>query len=237
LYRYAASGNWDLIPARCQSHPKEAHFQHKYPPNDTALHKILRPITTTTASSNTTATAVVTECHKNQCDCSHSNHGTTTTVNADEAAELQVQKTLIEWKLAAVDALLRADRQLATLPDSFGRTPLHLACMDDDEGGGYLAAVAILRANGYAASVTDQEHRTALHFLLARNNHIPIQLLTLLLQLHPKAVLQRDIVNETPIDIVERRREEIVNATEVLEMLQHVSLQNLDNDVGAEQSK
>lgn len=229
LYRYAASGDWDLIPARCQSHPKEARFRHKYPPNDTALHKLLRPVTTSSSSStaSTTGTATGTECHRDHCtNCSTTNNNNNNSCDPSTSDE-QVQKTLIEWKIAAVDALLRADRQLATMPDSFGRTPLHLACMEDEGAGGDLAALAILRTNGYAASALDQEQRTALHFLLARNNHISIELLSLLLELHPKAVMQRDIVNETPIDIVERRKGEIVNANQVLEMLQN-ALQNLD---------
>jgi ankyrin repeat protein len=201
--------------------------------------------------SSTTAAATE-ECHKNHTcaitnNTTTSNNGTICHTDNDNNEAEQVRKTLIEWKLAAVEALLRANRQLATLPDSFGRTPLHLACMedasDDDQfqhlggsSGGHLAAAAILRANGFAASVTDQEQRTALHFLVARNHHIPIQLLRQLLDLYPKAVLQRDIVNETPIDIVERRRGEISNATEVLEILQDC-LQNLDKDLGTQPHK
>ena len=42
LYRLAATGEWDSIPRRCQTHPAEASFQHKYPPQDTALHRIVR---------------------------------------------------------------------------------------------------------------------------------------------------------------------------------------------------
>ena len=41
LYRYAAQGDWDLIPDRCKSHPKEARFVHKYAPMDTPLCRLL----------------------------------------------------------------------------------------------------------------------------------------------------------------------------------------------------
>jgi hypothetical protein len=42
LYRMALLGDWEKVPSRCVSHPKEATFVHKYAPNDTALHRILR---------------------------------------------------------------------------------------------------------------------------------------------------------------------------------------------------
>jgi ankyrin repeat protein len=43
LYRMAAAGDWDEIPERCRARPKEASFVHRYPPYDSALHKLLRP--------------------------------------------------------------------------------------------------------------------------------------------------------------------------------------------------
>jgi hypothetical protein len=46
LYRYAAHGEWDKIPARCKSHPKEVVFHYKYALCDTPLHALLRPMIT-----------------------------------------------------------------------------------------------------------------------------------------------------------------------------------------------
>lgn len=203
LFRMAVTGDWDLIPARCMSHPKEAAFVHKYPPADTALHRILRPALT---AAETTTTC-----------------GSTTD---DQQLQLALDRDTLEQmsnlKLAAVVALLEANRQAAALPDSFGRTPLHLACMDV-VGGGAAAAAAILAVNPVAVTVTDSaEQRTPLHFLVARNSSIPLDLLNQLIECCPTAVFRQDIVGDTPIDIVEQRGDEIDNAAEVLEILKAI---------------
>ena len=43
LFRMAVRGDWNRIPSRCRSHPREASFRHKYPPNETTLHVLLKP--------------------------------------------------------------------------------------------------------------------------------------------------------------------------------------------------
>ena len=45
LYKFALNGDWDMIPQRCKSNPREAQFVYFYPPSDTALHRILRTST------------------------------------------------------------------------------------------------------------------------------------------------------------------------------------------------
>lgn len=188
LFRMTVTGDWDKIPARCRTHPKEASFVHKYPPSDTALHRLLRPVG----------------------DCME--------LLLDEGTASQMN----QMKLAAVGALLEANRQAASTADSFGRTPLHLACMDVNQGGGCDAASMILDVNPLAATVVDLEKRTPLHFLLARNNGIPLDLLQKLLKQSPAAVFQQDVVGDTPVDIVEQRKDEIENATQVLAILRAV---------------
>ena len=42
LYRYAVNGDWDLIPQRTLTHPKEAQFVHAFGSQDTPLHTILK---------------------------------------------------------------------------------------------------------------------------------------------------------------------------------------------------
>jgi hypothetical protein len=214
LFRMAVTGNWDLIPDRCRTHPKEASFVHKYPPADTALHRMLRPFAA---------------CEEQQLD------GET----VDKMNEL---------KLAAVSALLDANRQAAGLPDSFGRTPLHLACMDV-AGGGTTAAAMILDVQPIALTAVDSEQRTPLHFLVARNETIPVDLLSKMLEQYPEAVFRQDIVGDTPIDIVEKRKNEIHNAAHILELLKaipdpkaersSVSLEKVDDrvSVGYEHSE
>lgn len=41
LPRYAAQGDWDLVPDWCKLHPKEAQFVHKYACMDTPLCHLL----------------------------------------------------------------------------------------------------------------------------------------------------------------------------------------------------
>jgi hypothetical protein len=187
LFRLAVSGRWEKIPARCKSHPKEASFVHKYPPSDTALHRIVRP--------NPGACSVL-----------------------DESDDATIQK-IEAIKLEAVDALLGSNRQVACMQDSFGRTPLHLACMQSclEE-----VALCILSANPRAAAIKDLEQRTPLHCLLARNDIIPLSLLQKLVEVCPTAVHLQDATGDTAADIVEERRQEIVNAEEVLAILSKV---------------
>lgn len=191
LYRLAAKGDWDMIPERARSHPKEASFVHRYAPMDTALHRILRPVSQIPVQ-----------------------------VDAETQHEMNVMK------LKAVEALLEAYRQAPVIQDSFGRTPLHLACMDISHGGTE-AALMIMDAAvkfGDAASVPDMEGRTPLHYLVARNNiqledKNQAELLTKLVAFWPAALSWKDAVGETPMDVVASRKGEWSMADELLKVL------------------
>ena len=189
LFRMAVAGNWDKIPARCRSHPHEAAFVHKYPPTDTALHRMLRP--------------AISSC-------------------SDVVEQNIDQKTLEkmnEMRNAAVNALLEANPTSARVRDSFGRTPLHWACMNIVAYNEENAASLIIKSCPDAVPLLDSEQRTALHALVARNVYIPIDVLSLLLETDCSTALVSDIVGESPTQIVERRRADIQNAELVLKML------------------
>jgi ankyrin repeat protein len=200
LYRAAGHmEDWDSIPARCQSHPKEALFQHKFAPNDTALHRIFRVVP-------------VPVCNEYECQI------------------IRLDPVIEEQRLRAVQALLAANQQAAAIQDAFLRTPLHLACMELSTSGSSTssigtaaAATLILENDPGIACITDVEKRTPLHFLLARNDDIPMPFLQALIQHGPAAVRMVDAVGETPIDIVVRRTKEIAHAEIILEMLQNLS--------------
>ena len=129
LFRMAVTGDWDLIPSRCRSHPKEATFIHKYPPADTALHRMLRPV-----MSSCTGT--------------------------DEVQyDQQTLDKMNELRIRAVIALLDANRDAALVRDSFGRTPLHWACMNVVDSISGNAAIIIINANPTVVSVVDNENR------------------------------------------------------------------------------
>lgn len=202
LFRMVVAGDWDLVPARCRSHPKEAAFVHKYPPADTALHRILRP-TLKCGSPD------------------------------DTSFDAETLEKMNNMRMAAVVALLEAYPQSAVVRDSFGRTPLHWACMNLDTSSsknGY-AAMLIIQSNPDAVPIEDSEHRTALHALVARcNGALPMDLLALLLEHDPSAVLKSDLVGDTPIKIVQSRKNEIHNAGAVLELLKATAAANLKMD-------
>lgn len=183
LYRYANNGDWDLIPQRCETNPKEAEFVHAFPPSDTALHCLLR----------------------------------TATASMDELDQV-TQQHIEQVKLQAVSALLKANPLSASARDAFGRTPLHIACMDI-ENCGEVVAVMIMESCERAATMVDVEGRSPLHYLVGRNDVVPLSLLSKLIAGYPKALSIQDNVSETPVDIVASRGDEILDAARVIEIL------------------
>jgi hypothetical protein len=190
LYRYVAEGEWDLIPERCKTHPKEARFVHKYAPMDTALGRLLR-------------------------------------TELGAASNQELSSVIFEMKYAAVVALLDANPFSAILRDSFQRTPLHWACMDaagnhlkDDGSDENSTLRLLLKCAPQAAQMVDMEKRTPLHYLVARNDEIPMQFATMLIALHPESLDMKDAVGETPLDIIRLRNDEIQNADEVATAMQ-----------------
>ena len=193
LYKYAARGDWDLVPKRCATHPKEASFVHKYPPGDTALHRILR------ASS----------------------------VEIDNSAQRQ---QIEELKLRAVSALLSANPQAASQPDTFGRTPLHLACMDI-ENCGEAVAYMLVESCRKGVSRKDMEGRTPLHYLIGRSRDVPLALLGKMVTIAPQILTMQDAAKETPLDIANERSDEIEDVERVLHFLKTGNLMEA-NHVG-----
>ena len=189
LFRMAVAGNWDKIPARCHSHPSEAAFVHKYPPADTALHRMLRP--------------AISSCND----------------TTEQSFDQKTLEKMNEMRIAAVFALLEACPPSALVRDSFGRTPLHWACMNVAAYNQHNAASLIINSCPKAVPILDSEHRTALHALVAHNIYVPIDIMSLLLEVDSSLKQKSDIVGETPSEIVERRRVEIQNSEVVLELL------------------
>lgn len=202
LYTYVNTGRWDKIPDRCRLHPKEALFVHKYPPYDTALHHIIRP-------------------------------STGESMIRQESDDITIQQ-LDAIKLNAIHALLEAakiasssssNNDITCVQDSFGRTTLHLACMVICNEN---IPLCILNANDMAATMNDNEQRTPLHLLCARNDTIPVNVLTSLINVYPDAINIKDITGDTPLDIIEIRKDEITNYDEVKGIL-------LSSSVGVEE--
>jgi len=206
------TGDWDSIPARCTSHPKEATFVHKYTPNDTTLHRLLRTSSYCFGPENESSGDL-------------------------EVTDLQ--------KRSAVIALLDAYPEAVGIRDSFGKTPLHLACQQNNATSSPIGcdiAFRLVQEFPDAIIMPDVEGRTPLHLLLMSRNtrqaslgnsttpdgesdtkpvEIPIKLVQSMLDRRPKVVTILDAVRQTPLDVVNRREEknEISNATAVRKLL------------------
>mmetsp|Transcript_12799 Transcript_12799/g.28142 ORF Transcript_12799/g.28142 Transcript_12799/m.28142 type:complete len:233 (-) Transcript_12799:91-789(-) len=199
LYRLAAEGKWDLIPARCASHPREADFRHKYAPNDTALHRLLRTVEMEPPASATEIT---------------NNHD-------DDDGDIEFSTLMGQVKVNAIQSILDASRGSTAVRDGYGKTPLHYACLNIHVSAGVETIRLLAQANPAAACTQDNEGRTPLHYLVARNEgELPIDLIQTALIGPCSIVLEsKDLMQETPLMIVKRQRGEISNADSLMKIL------------------
>jgi hypothetical protein len=192
LYRYAAKGEWDLIPARCISNPKEALFVHKYPPQDTALHRLLR--TQSCQECNEEVKGNIFEMKK---------EAVRSLLNCNPAAARtkdSFRRTPLHW--GCMD--LNGNQASEDLKESFAETSILIMLLD--------------RAPE-ALSMKDVEQRTPLHYVAARADYIPVSLVAKVVTLCPEVLEMKDEVGESPLQIIESRREEIVNADEIIKTM------------------
>jgi ankyrin repeat protein len=174
---------------------------HKYAPMDTALHRILR-------------------------------------TDSCQSCPPEMKHSIYGMKLDAVRALLEANPALASTADTFQRTPVHWACMDAESNhsqsdpdntkewdrdpslsSSSSVLLELLDHAPQAVQKVDLERRTPLHYLLARNDEIPLSLLTKIVALYPESLTMKDEVGETPLDILQSRNEEIPNVDEVIQTI------------------
>lgn len=151
------------------------------------------------------------------------------------ALELDVdcntKECLEKIKEEAMASLIDTYRPMVQVKDSFGRMPLHLVCMDIANCG-ETSFYRILDAYPQAAAHQDMEGRSPLHYLVARNDVIPLSVLEKLMNACLEALKMTDLVKETPIDLVEARRNEIQNANVVLKQLKLGDVPTLSTDSG-----
>lgn len=169
LYRYVHEGKWQKIPRRCKTRPREAKFVHKYAPCDTALHRLLRAP-----------------------DESWTERFLQTTNPA-------LQNEIAQLRLEAICALVEANPSIVSTPDCFGRTPLHLACINREYSEG--AAEILLGACPAAASIHDTFGKTPLQYLLAEEQHVPPSLIQKFITVTPNALMVSDRRVRMPVDI------------------------------------
>jgi hypothetical protein len=123
--------------------------------------------------------------------------------------------------ICAVEALLEANPDAACHANLFGRTPLHLACMELNNNSTTAPARAqaamlllqqqqqqhtksqsSLRARPPLVSIQDHHGCTALHYLLMNHaNNIPRELLQTMLDLDAIALERKNTHGQSPLDV------------------------------------
>ena len=143
--------------------------------------------------------------------------------------DCKTRECLEKVKEEAIASLIDTYRPIASITDSFGRMPLHLACMDIANCG-ETSFYRILEAWPKAAAHQDMEGRSPLHYLVARNDEIPQTVVERLVTACPEALKMTDLVKETPLNLVEARRSEIQNAGVILKLLNVGDVPTLSTD-------
>lgn len=198
LYRFAAKGEWDLIPARCRSNPKEAAFVHKYPPQDTALHRLLR-----TQS------------------CDQCNEEVKSNI-------FEMKKDAVKSLLTCNPAAATTNDSFRRNPLHWGcmDLPSHLNVTSsslNEVSSENCILVMLMDRVPEALSMRDIESRTPLHYLVARaQGTVPTSLIAKMVALFPAALEMEDEVGETPLDIVKSRRNEISNADDLIKAMDNL---------------
>ena len=132
--------------------------------------------------------------------------------------DCESKRHIEQVELEAISALLGANRQAASTRDAFGRTPLHIACMDIGSCG-EAAAYMIVDSCHKAAMMQDVEGRSPLHYLVGRNDYVPLALLSKLIAVFPKALNMKDNVMETPLETVLQREDELQDVEAIIQIM------------------
>jgi ankyrin repeat protein len=138
-----------------------------------------------------------------------------------------MKQDIFDMKYQAVNALLDVNAAAAAARDTFQRTPLHWACMDvagnhpskDSSDGEDSILLLLMERAPQAVHMLDNEKRTPLHYLVARNANIPLNLLAKVVALSPESLSMKDEVGETPLDIIQSRKDELDNVDDLLSTL------------------
>lgn len=216
LFRMADRGEWDAIPERARKYPKEASFIHKYAPQDGPLHRLLRPLHVPCPISFSYEEDPF---YKNSTDI----------LTEEEVIELEEKKKLMndpvvaELLLDAVTAIVEANPVAASKPNTFGRTPLHLACMELT-GPRAQAASYLIRHTPMTTIAIDCGGSTPLHFLLGNPiNDIPEALISQYLKADPSALERHNRCGLTPLDVFVKSAANEDDARERRELLKKLA--------------
>mmetsp|Transcript_20861 Transcript_20861/g.45223 ORF Transcript_20861/g.45223 Transcript_20861/m.45223 type:complete len:235 (-) Transcript_20861:53-757(-) len=183
LFRMADQGHWDKIPKRVKQHPQEALFVHRYAPQDSPLHRLLRPLHVTCPSGDPSEPT-----YKHSTDV----------LTQEERLEMEAKKELMndpdiaEMLLQAVQSIVEANPAGVAKRNMFGRTPLHLACMELTVARAQ-AAEYMIQHTPMTTVIADNAGNTPLFFLLSNPpEDIPDSLIEALLKADPNALQRRN---------------------------------------------
>eukprot|EP00542_Grammatophora_oceanica_P016808 CAMPEP_0194037734 /NCGR_PEP_ID=MMETSP0009_2-20130614/10058_1 /TAXON_ID=210454 /ORGANISM="Grammatophora oceanica, Strain CCMP 410" /LENGTH=245 /DNA_ID=CAMNT_0038679997 /DNA_START=163 /DNA_END=896 /DNA_ORIENTATION=+ len=171
LYKMAVKGDWDMIPSRCLSHPKEARYIHNYGSKDTALHRILQAASSMVLSEELDhATLREMEKIKLQAVSAllEANRMAASTADAFGRTPLHLASMDVEsCGEAATFMMVEAHPDAAGMRDTEGRTPLHYLVARNDQIPPALL-LKVLQAYPKAVDVTDIVKETPVDIVEAR---------------------------------------------------------------------
>jgi hypothetical protein len=202
LFRYADQGHWDKIPHRASMAPREAKFVHRYAPAETALHRVVRSLRVISCQEVTNAFA----------NGQNNQTPPQTDSNEDSREPETAEETVTENEefgnlmLAAIGSILKAYPAAASIPNMFGRTAMHLVCMDLSPARKE-AALLLLEHSPQTVKEIDHFGRTPLHYVLDQQqnsitSNLSLELVRSILLHDPKALQQCDTSKETPYDLL-----------------------------------
>lgn len=112
------------------------------------------------------------------------------------------------WLIAAVEAILKSQPEVLEIGDLFGRTPLHVACMQPLSGARVQVALLLLRQAPVVLTRADRQGQTPLHHLVTEarvDGDLPLELLYEMAQGDLDALSRRDTSGDSVLDIAARR--------------------------------
>jgi len=171
LYRLASEGCWEEVIQRVRSHPREAKFVNAYPPNDTAMHRVLR--------------VNLDGCFKNEVEDRNREE------LLDTARDLRSQVFL---------SLVKANPDIVMVLDVRNQTPLHLACQNCCPNETSITHHLFIMYPE-ATAIQDIHGNTPLHLLVVHPDTPVSLITLLIRYTSPSTLNARDCNGKRPIDI------------------------------------
>jgi len=222
-------------------------WKHRYAPADTALHRLVRSLVTSgdhtrrrsarknsDDDDNKEDDGACDDCRSRATGSSSSGSSTTKSNRRRRRHATETTSTFVEddanagkWLLGAIESILEANSNAATVANLFGQLPLHLACMNPTIASQTCfrgrIVLLLVRHAPETASVTDKFGKTPLQYLIectsassplksldddidgVAQRSLPADVAQVLLLSDERALRRRNGRGETLIDIAWRK--------------------------------